>query len=144
MRAISTSSDASWRTTETRSCTSSATTARLRRTISAVEAFPCPASGRKAITGRGVHRASRTVTPAPYVSRVAMTLGIDAPIQHVANPRVESETHYCKARSSKLIDLGLEPHMLDDATVIGLLQDAIHHRDHIRLDTRSIAACWRY
>ena len=45
-----------------------ASTAKLRFTISLVEAVPCPASGAKATTGRGVRSASRTVTPAPLVT----------------------------------------------------------------------------
>jgi UDP-sulfoquinovose synthase len=80
---------------------------------------------------------------AERVSRVAIALGRDAPIEHLANPRVESESHYYRARSSKLLDLGLEPHLLDDTTVAGLIEDAIRHRDRIRPDTIAAHADWR-
>jgi UDP-sulfoquinovose synthase len=80
---------------------------------------------------------------AERVSRVAATLGLDAPISHVGNPRVESESHYYRARSSKLVDLGLQPHPLDDATVSALLQAAVRHRDRVRLDTLAARVDWR-
>ena len=80
---------------------------------------------------------------AERVSRVAIALGLDAPIEHLANPRVESESHYYRARSSKLLDLGLEPHLLDDTTVAGLIEVAIRHRDRIRPDTIAAHADWR-
>jgi UDP-sulfoquinovose synthase len=80
---------------------------------------------------------------AERVSRVAIAHGIYAPISHVENPRVESENHYYYARSSKLIDLGLEPHPLEDATVAELLEAAVRHRDRVRLDTITARVDWR-
>ena len=80
---------------------------------------------------------------AERVSRVAGELGLDAPIAHVGNPRVESESHYYRARSSKLVDLGLQPHPLDDTTVTELLQAAVRHRDRVRLDAVDARVDWR-
>jgi UDP-sulfoquinovose synthase len=80
---------------------------------------------------------------AERVSRVATGLGLEAPIQHIANPRLESESHYYRARSSKLVDLGLKPHPLDDATVVRLLRDALRHKDRVRLDTMAAEVDWR-
>jgi hypothetical protein len=48
--------------------TSLASTASWRRTISVVDAVPCPTRGAKATTGLGVRNASSTVTPAPLVT----------------------------------------------------------------------------
>jgi UDP-sulfoquinovose synthase len=80
---------------------------------------------------------------AERVARVASAHGLDAPISHVENPRVESESHYYHARSSKLVDLGLEPHPLDDSTVAELLKAAVRHRDRVRLNTIAASVDWR-
>jgi UDP-sulfoquinovose synthase len=59
------------------------------------------------------------------------------------NPRVEHEEHYFKAAHTKLLDLGLEPHLLTDEVLTGMLQLVERHRD--RVDLRAIAPTvqWR-
>jgi UDP-sulfoquinovose synthase len=61
----------------------------------------------------------------------------------LANPRVENEEHYFKAAHTKLLDLGLEPHLLTDDVVRGILDIVERHRD--RVDVRAIAPTvqWR-
>jgi UDP-sulfoquinovose synthase len=44
---------------------------------------------------------------------------------------VEADGHYYNAAHTKLLDLGLEPHYLTDATVARLLEVAATHRDRI-------------
>ncbi|MHB1536975.1 MAG: NAD-dependent epimerase/dehydratase family protein [Solirubrobacteraceae bacterium] len=80
---------------------------------------------------------------AERVSRVARKLGLTPSVDHVENPRVESEEHYYHAKCSKLIDLGLQPHMLSDETVAELLRVAIEHRDRARLATVAAEVDWR-
>ena len=46
-------------------------------------------------------------------------------MQSVPNPRVEAEEHYYNAKRTKLVDLGLEPHMLSDNLIDSLLSFAI-------------------
>ncbi|HEV8192674.1 MAG TPA: NAD-dependent epimerase/dehydratase family protein [Ktedonobacterales bacterium] len=70
---------------------------------------------------------------AERVQRVAQDMGVPAEIKHVANPRVEKEQHYYNAKHTKLLDLGLEPHLLTDETVAGLLESALRYRDRIDL-----------
>ena len=48
-----------------------------------------------------------------------------AQVQSVPNPRVEAEEHYYNAKRTKLVDLGLEPHMLSDNLIDSLLSFAI-------------------
>jgi UDP-sulfoquinovose synthase len=43
--------------------------------------------------------------------------GMQVKIAHVQNPRVELEEHYYNAKHTKLIDLGLKPHLLSDAAI---------------------------
>jgi len=64
-------------------------------------------------------------------------------IEHVEPPRVEKEEHYYRAAHTKLLDLGLVPHLLEPATVSGLLTVADRHRD--RVDPTAIAPTvkWR-
>ena len=42
-------------------------------------------------------------------------------IEHVDDPRVEKEEHYYRAAHTKLLDLGLVPHLLSEETVQTLL-----------------------
>ena len=49
-------------------------------------------------------------------------------VQSVPNPRVEAEEHYYNAKRTKLVDLGLEPHLLNDNLIDSLLKFAIEVR----------------
>jgi len=64
-------------------------------------------------------------------------------IEHVEDPRVEKEEHYYRAAHTKLLDLGLVPHLLEPATIKGLLDVADRHCH--RVDPRAIAPTvqWR-
>jgi UDP-sulfoquinovose synthase len=59
------------------------------------------------------------------------------------NPRVEHEEHYFHAANTKLLDLGLEPHLLTDSVIGGILSLVERHRD--RVDVAAIAPTvqWR-
>ncbi len=54
-------------------------------------------------------------------------------IDHLPDPRVESEEHYYNAKHSKLIDLGLRPYLLSDSLLDSLMNIAVRYRD--RIDT---------
>lgn len=58
---------------------------------------------------------------AELVVQQAGTLGISASIEHLENPRVELEEHYYNPAHSKLLRLGLEPHLLSDVLIDSLL-----------------------
>jgi UDP-sulfoquinovose synthase len=64
-------------------------------------------------------------------------------ITHLDDPRVEKEEHYYRAAHTKLLDLGLVPHLLDSSTLRDMLATADAHRD--RIDPAAIAATveWR-
>jgi UDP-sulfoquinovose synthase len=69
---------------------------------------------------------------AATVQRVAADMGIEVAVEHLENPRVEREDdHYFNAVHTQLLDLGLEPHLLDDATVAAIIQTALDNRDRI-------------
>ncbi len=80
---------------------------------------------------------------AERVQRVARRMGLDAEIEHIANPRVEKEQHYYLAKHTRLLDLGLEPHLLTDETVGRLLEIAIRYRSRIDLSCIPATVQWR-
>jgi UDP-sulfoquinovose synthase len=80
---------------------------------------------------------------AERVQQVAATLGIEATIQHVPNPRVEKEHHYYHAKHTKLLDLGLDPHLLSDETICNLLTTAMRFKDRIYIDHIPAQVQWR-
>ncbi|HYA69230.1 MAG TPA: NAD-dependent epimerase/dehydratase family protein [Acidimicrobiales bacterium] len=64
-------------------------------------------------------------------------------IEHFDDPRVEKEEHYYRAAHTKLLDLGLVPHLLEPSTIRSLLAVVDRHRD--RVDSTAIEATvdWR-
>jgi UDP-sulfoquinovose synthase len=71
---------------------------------------------------------------AQTVQRAAAHLGIDVEIAHYENPRVESEVHYYNPTHSKLMDLGLKPHYLEDSLVESVLKRVVQFKDRIITD----------
>lgn len=58
---------------------------------------------------------------AQKVFMAAERAGLKVIIDHLPNPRVELEDHYYNAKHTKLIDLGLRPHLLTDASLDSML-----------------------
>jgi UDP-sulfoquinovose synthase len=75
--------------------------------------------------------------------RVLTALGSQQKIQHLDDPRVELEDHYYNAAHTKLVDLGLEPHLLDDETIRGLAQIVMRWRANIELSVMAPTIDWR-
>jgi UDP-sulfoquinovose synthase len=73
---------------------------------------------------------------AELVQKAGAKYGLDVEIQPVDNPRVEREDHYYNPAHTKLLDLGLRPHLLSAElvasmfSVIERFQDRVI-RDHI-------------
>jgi UDP-sulfoquinovose synthase len=66
---------------------------------------------------------------AQTVERQARKLGLQVAINHLPNPRTESEHHYYNPRHRKLLELGLQPHLLSDVLVDSMLK-TICEREH--------------
>src|SRR5271170_1387607 len=58
-------------------------------------------------------------------------LGLAVEVNHIPDPRVEAEEHYYNAKHSKLIELGLQPHLLSDSLLDSLMNIAMKYRDRI-------------
>jgi UDP-sulfoquinovose synthase len=70
---------------------------------------------------------------AQMVQVIGKELNLRVEIDHLPDPRVEAEEHYYNAKHSKLIDLGLEPHLLSGSLLDSLIEIAVRYRD--RIDT---------
>jgi UDP-sulfoquinovose synthase len=55
----------------------------------------------------------------------------DAVIDFTPDPRVEKEEHYYRAAHTKLLDLGLVPHLLTPSVVGSMLAAADRHKDRV-------------
>jgi len=70
-------------------------------------------------------------------------LGLQVEIDHLPDPRVEAEAHYYNAKHSKLIDLGLQPHLLSDSLLDSLVNIAIQYRDRVDASLMMPTVNWR-
>jgi UDP-sulfoquinovose synthase len=68
---------------------------------------------------------------AEIVRSAGLQLGLEVEIESVENPRTEKEDHYYNARHTKLLDLGLEPHLLSTDGVATTLRTIERHRDRV-------------
>jgi UDP-sulfoquinovose synthase len=68
---------------------------------------------------------------ARLVQTAGEKLGLTVEVDHLSDPRVEAQEHYYNAKHSKLIELGLEPHLLSDSLLDSLMNVALKYRDRI-------------
>jgi UDP-sulfoquinovose synthase len=65
------------------------------------------------------------------VQAAGQKMGLEVEIDHLPTPRVEAEQHYYHAKHSKLIDLGLRPHYLNESLLDSLLNITVRYRDRV-------------
>jgi UDP-sulfoquinovose synthase len=80
---------------------------------------------------------------AERVARVARERGLACEIAHLANPRVERESHYYNCVNTNLRSLGLEPTPLSDETIVRLITLAAEHADRVDLHLIPPRVAWR-
>ncbi len=68
---------------------------------------------------------------AEAVRTAGRDVGIEVEVRHYDNPRVELEEHYYNARHTKLLDLGLQPHLLSETLVEHVFEVIGRHRDRV-------------
>lgn len=71
---------------------------------------------------------------AELVVRQAKNLGISASIAPLQNPRIELEDHYYNPAHTKLLALGLEPHLLSEVLIEGMLDRIKAFQSRIKRD----------
>ncbi|KAH7373992.1 hypothetical protein KP509_17G082800 [Ceratopteris richardii] len=80
---------------------------------------------------------------ARLVTQAGQKLGIEVKAISVPNPRVEAEEHYYNAKHTKLVELGLQPHLLSDALLDSLLNFAIMYKDRVDMAQIMPAVSWK-
>jgi UDP-sulfoquinovose synthase len=80
---------------------------------------------------------------AEKVKNVATEEGINAVIRHLPNPRTEKEEHYYRANNTKLRDLGLEPHLLNQQVLRAILHTVNRYKDRAHLRNVLPAVSWK-
>ena len=68
---------------------------------------------------------------AMMVKKAGNALGLNVDINHIDNPRVEKEEHYFNAKNTKLLDLGLQPHLLSDSLLDSLLNFSVKYQNRV-------------
>ncbi|MDB9516617.1 UDP-sulfoquinovose synthase [Roseofilum reptotaenium CS-1145] len=68
---------------------------------------------------------------AVMVAKAGKHLGLSVEINHLDNPRVELEEHYFNAKNTKLKDLGLEPHNLEESLLDSLINVAQTYKGRV-------------
>jgi UDP-sulfoquinovose synthase len=64
-------------------------------------------------------------------------------VEHIANPRVETENHYYNFAHTELEALGLEPHLLGDTLLASMYGIIDRHRHRVDLDLLAPSVMWR-
>jgi UDP-sulfoquinovose synthase len=80
---------------------------------------------------------------ADVVATAGAELGFDVVVDELPNPRVEQEHHYYNAKHSKLLDLGLEPHLLGEELVQSMLRTIDRYRDRVLPSAIPPHTTWR-
>jgi len=80
---------------------------------------------------------------AAMVQAAGRELGLEVRVEHIPDPRVEAEEHYYNAKHSKLIELGLKPHLLSDSLLDSLMNIALRYRDRIDASKMLPQVNWR-
>jgi len=80
---------------------------------------------------------------AEKVEVAAQHVGLKVTINHLPDPRVEAEQHYYNAKHSKLIDLGLQPHLLSESLLDSLMNVALKYRGRVDNSLMMPQVNWR-
>ena len=80
---------------------------------------------------------------ARQVHEAGNAYGLPVEVRHLENPRVESEEHYYNPAHTKLLDLGLEPHLLSETLIESMFAAIRRHKDRVILDHIMPSTRWR-
>ena len=68
---------------------------------------------------------------AELVQKAGAQVGIDVDVHAIDNPRVEAEEHYYNPVHTKLLDLGLRPHLLNETLIESMFVTIERFRDRV-------------
>ena len=96
---------------------------------------------------RGEFRVFNQFTEQMSVADIAQTVSKAYPgsctIEQVDNPRVESESHYYRAAHTRLLDLGLVPHLLSETLIDSLFAVVERHKERVITSAIRPTVRWR-
>jgi UDP-sulfoquinovose synthase len=69
--------------------------------------------------------------------------GLETRIDHVPNPRVEKDEHYYNAKHQHLLDLGLQPHLLQDTLIESVITRVEKLRSRVKPELMNPTVDWR-
>lgn len=96
---------------------------------------------------RGEFRVFNQMTESMSVGGIAETVAECFPgevrIVHLENPRVEHEEHYYNVTHTRLLDLGLTPHLLSDTLISSLFEVAKRFAHRVRPEVLRPSVNWR-
>jgi len=71
---------------------------------------------------------------AELVQKAGAEIGMGVTVHPIDNPRVEAEQHYYNAAHTKLLDLGLRPHLLDETLIESMFSTIERFKDRVIVD----------
>ena len=96
---------------------------------------------------RGEFRVFNQITEWMSVQQIAETIKAASPedvhIDYLPNPRVELADHYYNVTHTKLIELGLQPHLLSDTLIESLFEVAKRYAHRVRPEALLPTVNWR-
>jgi UDP-sulfoquinovose synthase len=96
---------------------------------------------------RGEFRVFNQITEWKSVKDIAETIKAASPedvkIEYLDNPRVELAEHYYKVTHTRLVELGLEPHLLSDTLIESLFEITKRYAHRVRRETLLPMVNWR-
>jgi UDP-sulfoquinovose synthase len=96
---------------------------------------------------RGEFRVFNQITEWMSVKDIAATIKAASPedvtIEHLDNPRVELPDHYYNVTHTKLIELGLDPHLLSDTLIESLFEITKRFAHRVRPEALRPTVNWR-
>jgi UDP-sulfoquinovose synthase len=119
----------------------------IRGLINIVDTVECIRISCENPPDQGEFRVFNQFTEQMSVLEIAQTVARTYPgpcqIAGIDNPRVEAESHYYRAAHTRLLELGLVPHLLSETLLSSLFGIVDRHRDRVNTDAVLPEIRWR-
>ncbi len=96
---------------------------------------------------RGEFRVFNQMTESLSIAEIARTVAGCSPdaatVEYLDNPRVEAEQHYYNVKHTRLVELGLQPHLLSDTLIESLFEITKRYAHRARVEAMRPTVHWR-
>jgi UDP-sulfoquinovose synthase len=120
----------------------------IRGLINIVDTVECIRISCENPPDRGEFRVFNQFTEQMSVLEIAQTVARTYPgpsqVAGIDNPRVEAESHYYRAAHTRLLELGLVPHLLSETLLSSLFGIVDRHRDRVNPEAVLPGIRWRH